>query len=98
MTFYSLPEINFLAFRRLKIYTYLRPTEHNFFSERAICSEPPQVPEQKLRGKRRRRKRGKTHGAMKEVGEARCEKWRGNIVVALGMRCEYLFLSGGHNI
>jgi len=33
--------INFLAFRRLKIYTNLRPTEHKFFSGRVIGAEPP---------------------------------------------------------
>ena len=33
--------ISFLAFRRLKIYTHLRPSEYNVFSERTISSERP---------------------------------------------------------
>ena len=33
--------IPFLSFQRLKTYTHLRPTEHDCFSERAACSEPP---------------------------------------------------------
>ena len=33
--------ISFLAFRRLKIYTHLRPSEYNFSSERTIGSERP---------------------------------------------------------
>ena len=33
--------MSFLAFRRLKIYTHLRPTEYNVFSERTINSERP---------------------------------------------------------
>ena len=36
----ALAGINFLASRRLKVYIYLRPTERNFFSERAIGSQP----------------------------------------------------------
>jgi hypothetical protein len=35
------PGINVLTFRRLKVYTYLSPIEHNFFSERVIGSELP---------------------------------------------------------
>ena len=37
----ALPGISFLAFRRLKIYTHLRPSEYNVFSERTIGSERP---------------------------------------------------------
>ena len=33
--------INFLDFRRVILYPPLRPTAHNFFSERAIGSEQP---------------------------------------------------------
>ena len=33
--------ISFLAFRRLTIYTHLRPSEYNVFSGRAISSERP---------------------------------------------------------
>ena len=33
--------ISFLAFQRLKIYTHLRPSEYNVFSERTISSERP---------------------------------------------------------
>ena len=33
--------ISFLAFRRLKIYTHLRPSEYNVFSEKTISSERP---------------------------------------------------------
>jgi hypothetical protein len=35
--------ISFLAFRRSKIYTHLRPTERNVISERVIGSEPPLI-------------------------------------------------------
>ncbi len=35
------PTRGFYLDHRLKLYTHLRPTEHDFFSERAIGSEPP---------------------------------------------------------